>query len=64
MDGVKIGRDCIIGTGAVVKSNIPAYSIAVGMPAKVIKNRRNNSNKRRRSRNYSKNPKTQKANNK
>ena len=64
LDGVKIGRDCIIGTGAVVKSNIPAYSIAVGMPAKVIKNRRNNSGKRRRSRSYSKNPKTQKADNK
>jgi len=37
---VTIGRDCIIGTGAVVKSDIPDYSIAVGIPARVIKDRR------------------------
>ncbi len=59
LDGVKIGRDCVIGTGAVVNSNIPAYSIAVGMPARVIKDRRKKSGTRRK-----KNYKTQKANNK
>jgi acetyltransferase-like isoleucine patch superfamily enzyme len=69
LDGVKIGRDCIIGTGAVVNSNIPAFSIAVGMPAKVIKDRRNKSGPRRRSKNknqnfksQAKNPKSQKTN--
>ncbi len=40
LDGVTIGRDCIIGTSAVVKDNIPDYSIAVGIPAKVIRNRK------------------------
>jgi acetyltransferase-like isoleucine patch superfamily enzyme len=48
LDGVRIGRDCIIGTGAVVNSNIPDYSIAVGLPAKVIKDRRNKSEPRRK----------------
>ena len=40
LDGVTIGNDCIIGTSAVVNSDIPDYSIAVGIPAKVIKNRK------------------------
>jgi len=39
-DGVIIGRDCIIGTSAVVNSDLPDYSIAVGIPAKVIRNRK------------------------
>ena len=37
MPGVKIGDWSIIGAGAIVTKNIPAYSIAVGNPAKVIK---------------------------
>jgi acetyltransferase-like isoleucine patch superfamily enzyme len=36
LDGVTIGRGCVIGAGAVVTKDIPAYSIAVGVPAKVI----------------------------
>lgn len=39
LDGVTIGRGSIIGAGAVVSNNIPAYSIAVGTPAKPIKSR-------------------------
>ncbi|MBN2412327.1 acyltransferase [candidate division KSB1 bacterium] len=39
-DGASIGRDSIIGTSAVVRGNIPEYSIAVGIPAKVIKSRK------------------------
>jgi galactoside O-acetyltransferase len=39
LDGVKIGKGSIIGAGAVVSKNIPPYSIAVGVPAKVIKDR-------------------------
>ncbi|MBF0376695.1 MAG: acyltransferase [Desulfamplus sp.] len=35
--GVTIGENSIIGAGAVVSSNIPPNSIAVGNPAKVIK---------------------------
>jgi acetyltransferase-like isoleucine patch superfamily enzyme len=40
LDGVKIGRGSVIGAGAVVTKDIPPYSIAVGVPAKVIGSRR------------------------
>ena len=39
LDGVRIGRGCVIGAGAVVTSNLPEFSIAVGMPARVVRNR-------------------------
>ena len=35
--GVTIGKRCQIGAGSVVTKNIPSYSVAVGNPAKVIK---------------------------
>ena len=34
---VHIGDNCVIGAGSVVTKNIPSCSIAVGVPAKVIK---------------------------
>ena len=34
-----VGTGCVIGAGAVVTKPIPDYSIAVGVPAKVIKKR-------------------------
>lgn len=37
LPGVTIGEGSIIGTMSVVTKSIPAYSIAVGSPAKVIK---------------------------
>ena len=37
--GVTIGKGAIIGAGAVVTSDIPAFGIALGVPAKVISNR-------------------------
>ena len=37
--GVRIGRSSIIGAGAVVTKDIPPFSIAVGVPARVIKQR-------------------------
>ena len=37
--GSKIGRGCVIGAGAVVVGEIPPYSVAAGVPAKVIKKR-------------------------
>ncbi len=40
VDGVTIGRGSIIGAGAVVTTNMPPYSIAVGVPARRIKDRR------------------------
>jgi acetyltransferase-like isoleucine patch superfamily enzyme len=39
-DGSTIGRDAIIGAGAVVVGDIPEYAIAVGTPAKVVRDRR------------------------
>ena len=35
--GVKIGRHVVVGSGSVVTRDIPSYSVAVGNPAKVIK---------------------------
>lgn len=37
MPGVNIGNNCIIGCGAIVTNDIPENSIAVGVPARVIK---------------------------
>ena len=37
MPGVNIGNQCVIGGGSVVTKNIPSHSVAVGNPAKVIK---------------------------
>ena len=38
MPGVTIGEGAVIGAGAVVTKDIPPYCVAVGTPAKVIKN--------------------------
>lgn len=35
--GVTIGDFCVIGAGSVVTRDIPSYSVAVGSPARVIK---------------------------
>jgi acetyltransferase-like isoleucine patch superfamily enzyme len=40
LDGVTIGEGSVIGAGAVVTKDIPPYSIAVGVPARVIGQRR------------------------
>lgn len=37
MPGVTIGKGAVIGAGSVVTKDIPDYCIAVGSPAKVIK---------------------------
>ncbi|MBD2103244.1 acyltransferase [Leptolyngbya sp. FACHB-261] len=39
LDGVTIGRGSVIGAGAVVTKSIAPYSVAVGVPAKVISKR-------------------------
>jgi len=36
LPGVKIGDNCIIGAGSVVNRDIPANSVAAGVPCKVI----------------------------
>ncbi|MDB1123719.1 acyltransferase [Vibrio algarum] len=38
MPGVKIGDNVVIGAGAVVTKNVPSNSVAIGVPAKVLKN--------------------------
>ena len=39
-DGSRVGRDAIIGAGAVVRGEIPPFAIAAGVPARVIRDRR------------------------
>jgi len=40
LDGRNIGAHCIVGAGAVVTKGIPDYTVAAGVPARVIKDRR------------------------
>lgn len=40
LDGVTIGRDSVIGAGAVVTESVPEFAIAVGVPARVVKLRK------------------------
>lgn len=37
LPGVTIGKHCVIGANSVVNRSIPAFSVAVGSPARVIK---------------------------
>jgi acetyltransferase-like isoleucine patch superfamily enzyme len=46
LDGVSLGRGCVIGAGAVVTRSFPPYSVAAGIPSKKIKDRRNQSDSR------------------
>ncbi|MEZ0579753.1 CatB-related O-acetyltransferase [Nocardioides sp. MH1] len=39
LEGVEIGNGAIVGAGAVVTKSVPAYAIAVGNPARVIRYR-------------------------
>jgi acetyltransferase-like isoleucine patch superfamily enzyme len=39
-DGSRIGRDAIVGAGAVVVGEVPEFAIATGIPAKVVRDRR------------------------
>jgi carbonic anhydrase/acetyltransferase-like protein (isoleucine patch superfamily) len=40
LGGVTIGEGCVVGAGAVVAHDLPPYSIAVGVPAKITGFRR------------------------
>jgi len=39
LDGVTVGRDVVVGAGAVVTESLPDGAVAVGIPARVIKQR-------------------------
>jgi len=40
-DGCKIGENCFVGALSYVKKNFPKNSILVGIPAKILKNKKN-----------------------
>lgn len=40
LDGTDLGDGCIVAAGAVVRGKIPSYSIIGGVPAKLIKSRK------------------------
>jgi acetyltransferase-like isoleucine patch superfamily enzyme len=40
LDGVSLGKGCVLGAGAVVTQSFPSYTVAVGCPARKIKDRR------------------------
>ncbi len=44
-DGQRLGRNSIIGAGAVVTSDVPEYAIAAGVPARVLRDRRETGDK-------------------
>jgi acetyltransferase-like isoleucine patch superfamily enzyme len=37
--GVNVGRGCVLAAHTVVNKDLPAYSVAVGVPARVVRNR-------------------------
>jgi acetyltransferase-like isoleucine patch superfamily enzyme len=37
LDGVRIGHNAVVGAGAVVTRDVPAYTVAVGNPARVVR---------------------------
>lgn len=47
LPGITIGEGAIIGAGAVVTTDIPAYSIAVGVPARVVRWRKDTASRNR-----------------
>jgi acetyltransferase-like isoleucine patch superfamily enzyme len=40
LDGVRIGSGCVVGAGAVVTSDLPEETVAAGIPARVLRQRR------------------------
>ena len=40
LPGISIGKHAVVGAGAVVTKDIPPYALAVGIPARVLRDRR------------------------
>lgn len=40
LDGVTLERGCVIGAGAVITKSFPAYSVAAGVPARMVRSRK------------------------
>ena len=40
LDGVRVGRNAVVGAGAVVTRDVPAYILAAGNPARVVRDLR------------------------
>lgn len=40
VDGVRIGDHCVVGAGAVVTRDLPAWTVAAGNPARALRDRR------------------------
>ena len=40
LDGITVGSNTIVGAGAVLTHPVPAYAIAVGVPARIVRDRR------------------------
>jgi maltose O-acetyltransferase len=45
VDGVTVGRGAVVAAGSVVTTDVPAYSIMAGVPARVVSSRHNKSEK-------------------
>jgi acetyltransferase-like isoleucine patch superfamily enzyme len=40
LPGTRVGDGCVVGAGSVVADDLPAYTVAVGNPARVVKSRK------------------------
>ncbi|MDP1678351.1 MAG: acyltransferase [Bacteroidota bacterium] len=44
LSGVRVGRGSIVAAGSVVSKDVPPYSVVAGVPAKIIRSRKNETN--------------------
>ncbi len=40
LDGCQVGRGCVIAAGAVVRGEVPPFSVIAGVPARVVRSRK------------------------